>query len=250
MTIDAIALDLTDRCTLVSSLPHGGTVAEIGVQGGVFSRSILDFNRPEKLYLIDCWEHQADDVYGADPSNYPDEAHEILRALVQRTFCTDPRVHIVKAYSQQATAWFPSAFFDWIYIDANHLQVCQDIETWWRTVKPGGWFVGHDYCMLGDFITVKDDLDKYIAEKGFELHVTRERSNSPSITATPSWAFQKPLVEEPCQHDYWLRCSAFRTLFTVTCSKCGKSPECSDDLVDSAGIRLALQWGSESSVIG
>ena len=57
-----MTLDLTDRNSLIGSLPQGGVIAEIGVANGEFSEIILDRCKPKLLVLVDCWEHQPESV--------------------------------------------------------------------------------------------------------------------------------------------------------------------------------------------
>jgi hypothetical protein len=135
-------MDLTSRDTLMKSLPHGGTGAEIGVQWGDFAKSILFQNEPSRLFLIDCWEHQDPEVYGHDPANAPDMAHLIYFWQVQAAFVQHRNVHVLRMYSQDAVQVFADGYFDWIYLDANHLQVGEDIDAWYPKVKPGGWCAG------------------------------------------------------------------------------------------------------------
>lgn len=187
----ATELDLTNRKTLVASLPHGGVVAEIGVAFGQFSEVIWQLNEPRELYLIDCWEHQSEEVYGHDPSNVPNEVQLGMYAGAQKQFSDRSHVHVLRAYSLQAVHFFGKGFFDWIYLDANHLQLPQDLKAWYPRVARGGWFAGHDYTMAGDFITVKRDVDKFVADHGLELFVTHGDGDVYE-TNYPSWAFRKP----------------------------------------------------------
>ena len=80
---------------------------------------------------------------------------------------------------------FPDSFFDWVYIDANHVApyVAEDISAWWPKVKPGGVFSGHDYCG-GPFQAVIDAVQDFQKATGLELGLTTE--------GTKSWYFIKP----------------------------------------------------------
>jgi predicted O-methyltransferase YrrM len=173
---------------MVASFPHGGIAAEIGVQRGDFADTIIRVNEPKDFYLIDCWEHQDVTVYGHDPANVPDEVHEGLYELVKQRFSSHPEVHIIRAYSVDAAKEFVDAYFDWIYLDANHLNLRADLEAWWPKIKPGGWCAGHDYCYHDDYIMVKPVVDHWVREYGLELHVMSDAAEKDF----PSWAFQKP----------------------------------------------------------
>ena len=175
--------NMKNRDTMVASLPHNGKVAEIGVQQGTFAHTILLQNEPAELHLIDCWEHQTVEVYGHDPANTTDNEHSRFEAIVRKRFTHNPEVHIVKSYSVEASKKYPDYYFDWLYLDANHIHLLDDLHAWQPKVKSGGWITGHDYCVFGDFINVQPILDKYIKEIGATLFVVEEED-------FPSWAYQ------------------------------------------------------------
>lgn len=185
-------LDLTDRKTLMASLPHGKVVAEIGVAYGGFSAVILELNEPKELWLIDCWEHQTEGGIASDPSNAPQHVQDALYQEVQQKFGGLPGVHVMREYSAAAAICFPNGYFDGLYFDANHLLIRQDLETWWPNVKPGGWIAGHDYTVAGDHITVKTDVDAFVAEQALELLVAGLESDDVYERNYPSWVFKKP----------------------------------------------------------
>lgn len=177
------------RDDLIHFLPHGLVGAEIGVQTGGFAESILYQNEPSKLFLIDCWQHQTVEVYGHDPANARDGTQQMYFRETWDKFCELRHVHVLRMYSTEAAAVFRDNYFDWVYFDANHLQVAEDFRCWWTRVKPGGWLAGHDYCNVGDYITVKQTVDEVVAILGVDLHVSSEDY--------PAWAFQKPDCECP-----------------------------------------------------
>jgi len=185
-------LDLSTRETLIAALPKNGIVAEIGVEWGAFSRKIFELSEPKRLYLIDCWESQGEEVYGNDPANNSNEHKEAQYRTVLNTFCKVDEVTVWKGYSDKASVYFNDNYFDWIYIDANHLQARQDIEAWLPKVKSGGYVLGHDYTMVGDYITVKKDVDDYVKEHGLELFVTTGANGDIYEKNYPSWGFKKP----------------------------------------------------------
>ncbi len=123
------------------------------------------------MYLVDCWVEQSEAVYGHDPANSQQDIK--YRQCLQR-FLTNERVRMVKGFSLEVAPLFPDEYFDWVYIDANHLLTYQDAVAWWPKVKTGGWLTGHDYVPggLGDYITVKADIDRFAAEKGLPMLLT------------------------------------------------------------------------------
>lgn len=178
-------LDAHNREAMLDMFPKGGIVAEIGVWVGQFAESILERSNPERLYLIDCWEHQSEDVFGHDPSNAEKPEQRRRHNSVLQKFANDRRVVVLKSFSVPATAMFVDQYFDWVFIDANHLRVDEDIRAWWPKVKEGGWLSGHDYCVVGDYIHVQPVVDQFAQSNGLRLCVTDEGGY-------PSWAVQKP----------------------------------------------------------
>lgn len=174
-------LDLQNRVTLMASLPHGGRVAEIGVERGDFAAQILDANKPATLWLVDCWQKQAEEVYGKDPINHGDTDFDAnLRYVMERFGNTN--VLLKKAFSVDAAIEFGNETFDIVYIDANHLCAAEDIAAWWPKVKVGGWLCGHDY-MMNEWCTVQAAVNHFAQANRLLLHVTKDHY--------PSWAVQK-----------------------------------------------------------
>jgi hypothetical protein len=113
------------RFDLVQALPHGGRIAEVGTFKGEFARHILTTCNPAALHLIDL------DLSLLDP------------AIMQ-----DPRVQAHQGLSRDVLAGFPDAYFDWVYIDADHSYTgasC-DADAAATKVKPGGYLVFNDFA--------------------------------------------------------------------------------------------------------
>jgi len=170
--------DLASRETIFESLAPGGIGAEIGVASGDFSESILHNAKPKLLYLIDCWETQSVEVYGHDPANKIQRLEDHAYSQVFGRFLERDDVRMIKGYSEFVSTLFPDGYFDWLYIDANHLQCYADLVAWWPKVKLGGYMMGHDYVTggVGDFITVAVDVDKFIAEMNLQMLLTDDVS--------------------------------------------------------------------------
>lgn len=120
--------------------------AEIGVQLGLNSESIIKELNIKELYLIDIWE-QTDKYY----------------KTVLRKFRKDTRVKIIKDFSKNAVKYIDDNSLDFVYIDANHEynQVYQDIELWTQKVREKGIIAGHDVFNCSDVLeAVKDFCSK------------------------------------------------------------------------------------------
>lgn len=133
------------------------TGIEVGVQRGEFSKQLLEALNPRRLYLIDCWEHQSDPLYGNDPANISDGGHENNYRHVLRLFDRDDRVRIIRGYSPQALGYIPVGVIDWAYIDARHdfMHALADIEFVSTIISQNGIIAGHDYTDKSGFEVVQ-----------------------------------------------------------------------------------------------
>ncbi|GAG22015.1 unnamed protein product [marine sediment metagenome] len=191
MVHEPITLDLTDRRSLMASLPKGGIGAEIGVSEGLFSEVLLKVCKPRRLHLIDPWTFITSDALRNDASNVCQEGQESRYTQVRQRLGVKREVEILREYSLVAVQTFGDGYFDWIYVDADHTQAGVDAEAWWPKVKSGGWLTGHDYTMAGEHITVKAQIDEFVARHGLELFVTRGDTDIYEKNY-PSWAVRKP----------------------------------------------------------
>ena len=191
MVQETITLDLTDRRSLMASLPKGGIGAEIGVSEGLFSEVLLEVCEPRRLWLVDPWVHITSEALREDASNVCQEGQESRYNQVQQRLGVRMGVDIFRAFSLDAAKTFIDECFDWIYIDADHTQAGADAEAWWPKVKSGGWLTGHDYTIAGEHITVKTQIDEFVARHGLELFVTRG-DNDIYERNYPSWCVRKP----------------------------------------------------------
>jgi Methyltransferase domain len=121
---------LPTRAVLFERLPHGGIVAEIGTLHGDFAREILRIANPRELHLVDQTIQSRARELAEDPS---------LKG----------RVDVHKSDSAETLQSFPDAYFDWIYIDAQHTYegVKRDIVAAAAKVKSDGFLVFNDYTM-------------------------------------------------------------------------------------------------------
>jgi len=140
----------TTRTKLLSFLPEGGEVAEIGVANGDFSQDILAQTHPRRLHLIDPWERQDREDYAADPSNVSMADHDHRFNAVLARFREQIDGGIVKVhrdYSADAAKFFGDGQLDWIYVDGMHTQEAAygDLVTYAPKIREEGFIIGHDY---------------------------------------------------------------------------------------------------------
>lgn len=119
-----------ERRVLLERLPKGGIVAEVGTLQGEFAGEILRIVEPRELHLIDH------------------EIHPRVREMAEDPSLRD-RVHVHHRDSAEALETFPDAYFDWIYIDAQHAYagVKRDVGVARRKVKIDGLLVFNDYVI-------------------------------------------------------------------------------------------------------
>jgi len=118
-------------------------VAEIGVDHGEFSESIIKISSPQKLHLIDAW---------AEHTRY----HSGLKSIVENRFKSEIDKGIVSlnvGFSTTVLLNFPDAYFDWVYLDTDHSYQTTKAELaiLKSKVKPGGIIAGHDYT-IGNWV--------------------------------------------------------------------------------------------------
>lgn len=127
------------RKELLDRLPIGKG-AEIGVWEGDFSEKLSQ--KATELHLIDPWLHQ--DFKGRKYfKKTQKEMDEIFEGVVKRF----PNAMIHRDFSHKVLPAFPDKYFDWIYIDGNHVHewVKADIEL---SLKKAKMVCGDDYSWV------------------------------------------------------------------------------------------------------
>jgi hypothetical protein len=146
--------DMEARRFLLDLLPRQSVGAEVGVHLGDFSHECMNRLVPRELHLIDPWEHQDSEQY--KNAWYGGQAESGQKEMDQRhdSVCNRFRkeidagcITVHRGYSTDVLEQFPDGYFDWVYIDGNHLYdfVKADLELSFRKVKAGGYITGDDY---------------------------------------------------------------------------------------------------------
>lgn len=117
-----------NRRRMLHALPKHGVVGEVGTHIGDFARLIREICKPAKLHLIDNDFSQFDHA-GFEPAVRQGE------------------VELHEGDSAAMLTGFPDAYFDWIYVDADHSYegVARDINAARTKVKHDGLLVFNDY---------------------------------------------------------------------------------------------------------
>ena len=145
------------REDLLTILPKGAVVAEIGVAKGKFSRAILQAAKPKKLHLIDPWIFQDNPDYLPDDNNVSNAEHQSRFDNIKEMFAGEiasGQVELHRSFSHDAAPEFPDNYFDWIYVDAMHTfdAVLRDLTVFAPKVKADGFILGHDYAAHADAV--------------------------------------------------------------------------------------------------
>ncbi len=133
--------------------------AEIGVFEGVNAKYMCMFCDKIKLFLVDGWDNVT--IYTGGPVQNIDYCR-ILRSVTQiNLFAYQDKVFFMDKDSAEAVKEFEDEFFDYVYIDGDHLyeSVKTDLNLWLPKVKKGGIFGGHDVIMP-DISRALDELIK------------------------------------------------------------------------------------------
>ncbi len=110
--------------------------AEIGVDRGFYSKTLLDANPELNLMLVDAWEGDRGGEHFID-------AHKRLSPYGER-------VNFQRMKSLDAASQVPENSLDFVYIDSQRdfNAVIMDLIEWGRRVRPGGMISGRGYCNL------------------------------------------------------------------------------------------------------
>ena len=175
----SIAADHAGREQLLQAMPRHAVCAEIGVWEGDFSQRMLDRTQPARLHLIDPWRYEQDitykdSLYGGQIGGSQGKLDAVYARVCERfaPAIASGQVRIHRGDSHTVCEQFEDDYFDWIYIDGNHLYefAIRDLRMYHSKVKPGGFLTGDDYSEGGWWQGgVKQAVDEFVAEGLAEL---------------------------------------------------------------------------------
>jgi hypothetical protein len=180
--------DKSGRRLVLDLLPKHSIGAEIGVHLGDFSQQLINSVTPQELHLIDPWEYQTGAKYeqawygGQAASDQKDgqQAMDERYASVCDRFAQQiqsGQIKIHRGYSTDMLQQFPNEYFDWVYIDGNHLYeyVKADLELSFQKTKSGGFITGDDYTEGGWWEGgVKKAVDEFAQNETVQLIEIRD----------------------------------------------------------------------------
>lgn len=175
-------VEFPDRLTLLDHLPHGGIVAEIGVQRGDFAAEILRRCRPRLLLLIDSWRHFSEGPYVMDKSNVSQSSHDAFYKEVCQRFRVEillGRVLVLRGLSDDLLPMLADNWLDWVYVDADHSYngIRRNLADAMPKVKANGLICGHDFVdSLEQGFGVVPGVADFCETSGWEM-IARTRND-------------------------------------------------------------------------
>ena len=168
-----------DREVLLKMLPQHSIGTEIGVRKGDFSGKIVDLLKPIKLHLIDPWKYEDSETYSnalyggkakGGQTGLDAQYEEVLGRF--KHLIDSGTVEVHRGTSEEVAQSFPDEYFDWVYIDGNHLYeyVKKDLEIYYRKIKVGGYLAGDDYTD-GNWWKggVKKAVDEFVESQNIQM---------------------------------------------------------------------------------
>jgi len=121
----------------------GKKALEIGVAEGSNALRIYKHLNPSKIWLIDPWICQ---LKRSADRGYNNMGHDISYEETKNNF-RNKNCEIIKDFAKNVVDNFEDEFFDFIYIDGDHsYDGCkQDLDLYYKKLKKGGFFGGHDF---------------------------------------------------------------------------------------------------------
>jgi hypothetical protein len=178
----------TDLYRMLDLSGSRGPAVEVGVAEGCNAFDILSlWPNLTKLYLVDPWEHQSEEVY-ADGCNMSDVGmSQMYEDCVNRLLPFPGRYEIYRELSVSAAAKLAKRKVRLAlgYIDANHCYeaVAEDIQLWYPLIMSGGIFAGHDYDE--GHAGLRQAVNEFVARENLQLIRLDQHSDC-------SWAVRKP----------------------------------------------------------
>lgn len=130
---------------LLVTLPGNLSAVEVGSYAGESADIILRSGKVDRLACVDPWRNGYDEN---DVASHQCDMATIEAAFDARMTEHGDRVRKMKMPSGEASALFPAASIDLVYLDGDHryAAVLSDVQSWLPKVKPGGWLAGHDFA--------------------------------------------------------------------------------------------------------
>jgi hypothetical protein len=169
---------LARRRLILDKLPKNLVVAEVGVQFGDFTKSILKQMSPTKFYAIDLFNfHKSKKVWRSPKINNFYKNKTSIQYYKDR-FAQE--IEKGQLFIKQGVSWevlnsFPDNYFDFIYIDAGHdyKSVKKDSEVAIKKLKKGGFLGFNDYMLFSThtnkYYGIVQVVNSLCVERNYEI---------------------------------------------------------------------------------
>lgn len=185
-----------DRERLLTFMPKGGVVAEVGVFRGDFAWPIRTIVEPDELHLIDPWGDN-DPSYKEQRAAMLVDAYENVRGRFGPDIASG-RVVLHRDFSTKVAPEFPDHYFDWIYVDGRHdyENAKSDLLAFKDKVKPDGLILGHDFSSYRNprAFGVINAVLEFTKEEGFRVVMITNETNPSYVLARSGNATAVPAL--------------------------------------------------------
>ena len=137
-----------NRYEILQKLPKGGTVVEVGVAYGDYSRLIMEIVNPDTFIAIDTFGiRPEDEPWGRQILKDNGCSHYDYYTGKFREPIQTGRMIVRKGLSWEMLEQLPDQSVDYIYVDADHsyASVAKEIDALRSKIKPGGIVQFNDY---------------------------------------------------------------------------------------------------------
>lgn len=157
-----------------------GTIAEVGVAFGDFSKQLIAMLDPRQFWAVDDYRlHEYPEIWGMKTAEKLEDMSHL--DWYRKEMTSFGNVMFSQGKSWDVLSTFEDGFFDFVYLDADHSydSVKKDLAELRTKVKPGGYLVCDDYTMWDPILRrdygVVQAVNEFVAEVdckvvGFSLH--------------------------------------------------------------------------------
>lgn len=165
-----------DRYEVLYKLPQGGTVVEVGVAYGDFTRHILKVLKPDSFIAIDSFGISPDDEpWGRQVLKDRGCSHYEYYQSEFRDYTEKGTFQIKQGMSWDMIEALPDHSVDYMYVDADHsyLAVSQEIRALKSKMKEDGIIQFNDYTYFNsntmEAYGVPKAVHELMAEENYEM---------------------------------------------------------------------------------
>jgi hypothetical protein len=154
-------------------------ICEVGTRLGDFFATLLQPNCSVGI-MVDIWTSTGN-MFQNDNDYQQEDLTAQYRTVFNR-FYSDPRIKIVREFSDVAASFFPDEYFDVVYIDADHSEIecLKDLIAWWPKIKKAGVLCGHDY-ISGAMTKILGHKVEFGVVEAIERFKALEKANGNSL---------------------------------------------------------------------